>query len=46
MQYPDGLYTGELLEGKKHSQGKLEQKDGTVYDGQCLNDKKLKGTEN
>ena len=37
-QYPDGIYTGELLNGKKHGQGKLEYADGSYHEGIFFND--------
>ena len=43
--YRNGTYTGNFHNGQRSGQGKLEQKDGTVFDGQWLKDEKREGTE-
>jgi hypothetical protein len=40
VQFPDGKYTGEVLNGKREGFGKLEQSWGGTYEGHFKNNKK------
>ena len=45
-RYENGdVYSGYFIHGEKSGNGKLEQINGTNYEGYWLKDKKLEGTE-
>ena len=43
MQYLDGVYSGELVDGKKCGVGKYEYSDGSYQEGEFRNNKFYEG---
>ena len=39
VEYSDGFYTGELIDGKKQGFGRYQYKDGTYHEGDFDDDK-------